>query len=220
MASNQNFGLLGSNNFNNNRSGSDVKENCLRFQPPVSNVNSLRGVTVSFPLSSSSLADSPSSSLLPNPFPCHAGFGQRNARSKTAPRSTMRLTSPTLRPGQQNRSSTPPPPGMDSTPPGTFTLSDDAFSPPSFALDLPTHKTWSMGNAWEKNAGFMSSLQAFNPAALPREHVDKAIIVGSSIPHQSLSLMPGLPNPFPYYDVDIRQSDARPKTVPRSMMRQ
>ena len=216
QASNQNVGFLGGNN-NSSVAQGGGKESSQRV--PADNFSS-PVATSPLPLRSSSLVGSPSRSRLPNPLTRHVSISQDYARSKTAPRTTMRTTSTTGPGSLFNKSGTPPP--LGSRPP-----SDDAVSPPSSSRELPIHKSWSMGDSWERAyvdryAGLMSktsSLQAFYPAVLQRDLVDNASVGEHSlaspwIPQQA-SPIHGLPNPFPCH-ADASQSNARSKTAPRS----
>ena len=83
----------------------------------------------------------------------------------------MRPTSTTSPGSLLNKCNTPSPRG---TPPPSV----DAVSPPSVARELPIHKSWSMGDSWERGrvdrfAGFMSKTSFFQ-----RDLVEKAASVG------------------------------------------
>merc|ERR1719339_176196 len=215
MASNQNVFFGGNNNSSVAKGGG--KESSQRV--PADNFSS-PVATSPLPLRSSSLVGSPSRSRLPTPFPRHVSTSQDYAQSQTAPRTRMRTTSTTGPGSLFNKSGTPPP--LGTRPP-----SDDAGSPPSPARELPIHKSWSMGDSWERAnvdryAGLMSktsSLQAFYPAVLQRDLVDNASVGEHSlaspwIPQQA-SPIHGLPNPFPCH-ADASRSNARSRTAPRS----
>ena len=81
----------------------------------------------------------------------------------------MRPTSTTSPGSLLNKCNTPSPRG---TPPPSV----DAVSPPSVARELPIHKSWSMGDSWERGrvdrfAGFMAKT-----SSLQRDLVDKTSV--------------------------------------------
>merc|ERR1719222_237030 len=92
----------------------------------------------------------------------------KRSTSTTNPGSQTSTTSPG---SLLNKCSTP-------SPCGTRPPSVDKVSPPSGARELPIHKSWSMGDSWERGrvdrfAGFMSKTSFFQ-----RDLVEKAASVG------------------------------------------
>ena len=118
----------------------------------------------------------------------------------------MKPTSNTSPDSLLYRCSTPPPPG-------TLTPSDNAISPPSFGRELPSHKSWSMEDSWERTSvdwytGYLSktsSLQALKTPVLQR---------APGISNQ-FSPVHCFPNPFPCH-ADISQSNAQSRTALQS----
>ena len=97
--------------------------------------------------------------------------GEGRWKRSTSTTSRGSPTSPTSPGSLLNKCNTPSPRG---TPPPSV----DAVSPPSVARELPIHKSWSMGDSWERGrvdrfAGFMSKTSFFQ-----RDLVEKAASVG------------------------------------------